>query len=70
LSPAIVAIMPIAFVPVWWAAGIGYILCWSGATQHSGLYEHCPPQLRGSMNGAGEMAAGLSFATVSLTAAI
>lgn len=25
----VAAIMPIAFVPVWWVAGIGYILCWS-----------------------------------------
>ena len=30
------------------------------------IMEHCPPHLRGSMNGAGEMAAGFSFAAVSL----
>ena len=67
----VAAIMPIAFVPVWWVAGIGYILCWSVTPMRYSAFlvyimEHCPPQLRGSMNGAGEMAAGLSFATVSL----
>lgn len=67
----VAAILPIAFVPVWWIAGIGYIFLWGVTPMRYSAFlvyimEHCPPHLRGSMNGAGEMAAGLSFATVSL----
>lgn len=67
----VAALMPIAFVPIWWVAGIGYIFCWSVTPMRYSAFlvyimEHCPPHLRGSMNGAGEMAAGFSFAAISL----
>lgn len=67
----VAAILPIAFVPVWWIAGIGYIFLWGVTPMRYSAFlvyimEHCPPRLRGSMNGAGEMSAGLSFASVSL----
>ncbi len=67
----VAAIMPIAFVPVWWIAGLGYIVLWGVTPARYSAFlvyimERCPPHLRGSMNGAGEMAAGLSFAMISL----
>lgn len=67
----VAALMPIAFVPVWWIAGIGYVFCWSVTPMRYSAFlvyimERCPPHLRGSMNGAGEMAAGFSFAATSL----
>jgi MFS family permease len=60
---------PLAFIPLWPVAGLSYIGAWlSTPVRYSAfmvyIMEHSPPHLRGSMSGAGEMAAGFSFALI------
>jgi MFS family permease len=62
-------LLPIAWVPVWWAAGLGYIAMWLATPVRYAAFmvysmERTPSHLRGSMNGAQEMVAGLSFALI------
>lgn len=65
------ALLPLAYVPVWSAAGLGYI----GATAFTSIrypafllhiMELTPARYRSAMSGAGETAAGLSFALMAL----
>jgi MFS family permease len=62
-------VLPMAFAPVWWVAGIGYIGLGIFTTLRYSTFmvfsmARTPAHLRGSCNGAQEMLAGLSFALV------
>ncbi len=65
-----VAMLPMAFPPTWWVAGLGYMAIWiltpvryASFTVYS--MERTPAALRSTMNGVQEMLAGLSFALIS-----
>jgi MFS family permease len=62
-------VLPMAFAPTWWVAGIGYIGLGIFTTLRYSTFmvfsmARTPAHLRGSCNGAQEMLAGLSFALV------
>lgn len=68
---ACLSILPIALIPVPGAAGLGLIgLMTFTVVRYPAFYvyimERTPDRLRSTMTGAGEMAAGLSFALISL----
>lgn len=63
------SLLPMAWVPVWWVAGLSYIGIWIVTPVRYTAYtvfamERTPPGVRGTMNGAQEMLAGLSFALI------
>jgi MFS family permease len=65
------SILPMAFSPAAWAVGLGYMGVWIVTPVRYAAFmvysmERTPSGLRSTMNGAQEMLAGLSFATISL----
>lgn len=69
---AVISLLPLALIATPWAAGAGFIglLAFTSIrypTFYVFVMERTPPRLRAAMTGAGEMAAGLSFALISLT---
>ncbi len=71
-SVVVLAMLPLAFVPVWWVAGLGYIGVWAVTPVRYAAFmvyvmERSPERLRGSMNGAQELAGGLSFTLIALS---
>jgi predicted MFS family arabinose efflux permease len=63
------SLLPMAWVPIWWVAGLSYIGIWICTPVRYTAYtvfamERTPPGVRGTMNGAQEMLAGLSFAVI------
>ncbi len=68
----VAAMMPMAFAPVWWAAGLGYMAVWIVTPVRYAAFtvyamDRTPHHLRSTMNGAQEMLAGFSFALISFT---
>jgi MFS family permease len=66
------AMVPIALIPVWWVAALGYILIQASTPIRYTAFtlytmERTPPSARGSMNGTQEMMAGFSFALLGYT---
>lgn len=69
---AVLSLLPMALIPSPWAASIGFVglLAFTSIrfpTFYIFMMERTPPRLRAAMTGAGEMAAGFSFALISLT---
>ena len=65
------ALLPIAYFPVWSAAGLGYITAIAFTSIRYPAFllyvmDITPPRYRSAMSGAGETAAGLSFAVMAL----
>ena len=68
---SVLSILPLALIATPWAAGIGFVglLAFTAIrypTSYVFVMERTPPRLRAAMTGAGEMAAGFSFALISL----
>jgi MFS family permease len=68
---SVISMAPLILIPTPAAAGIGFVglLAFTSIrypTFYVFMMERTPPRLRAAMTGAGEMAAGLSFALVSL----
>ncbi len=66
------AMLPMAFAPAWWVAGLGYVFIWLVTPMRYASFtvfslERTPQHLRSTMNGAQEMFAGLSFALISVS---
>lgn len=69
---SVISMAPLILIPTPAAAGIGFVglLAFTSIrfpTFYVFMMERTPPRLRAAMTGAGEMAAGLSFALISLT---
>ena len=69
---AFVSLLPLAFLPTPLAAGAGFVgLLAFTSIRYPAFYiylmERTPPRLRATMTGTGEMAAGFSFAMISLS---
>lgn len=68
---AVLSMLPLALIATPWAAGVGFIglLAFTSIrfpTFYVFVMERTPPRLRAAMTGAGEMAAGFSFALIAL----
>lgn len=68
---AVIALLPLALVPTWQAAGLGFLAMMAGtAVRFPAFYVYMisitPSQMRAVMSGAGEMAGGFSFALIAL----
>lgn len=68
---AVLSLLPMALIPTPWAASAGFVglLAFTSIrfpTFYVFMMERTPPRLRAAMTGAGEMAAGFSFAIISL----
>ena len=66
------AMLPLALIPHWLAAGVGYIAAITFSSMRFPAYlsysmKLVPPRQRAVVAGTGEMAAGLSFAAMSLS---
>lgn len=68
---AVAALLPLALVPTWQAAGAGFLAIMAAtAVRYPSYFVYMmaitPPQMRAVMSGAGEMAGGFSFALIAL----
>jgi MFS family permease len=69
LSIAAFAILPMAWVPVWWVAAAGYIMVWVTTPARYAAFmvfimARTPARLHGTLNGTQEALAGVSFAVI------
>lgn len=68
---AVICLLPVAFVPTWWAAGIGYMGVMAGSSiRYTSFLIYVmamiKPEQRSFLSGINEMTAGLSFAGMAL----
>lgn len=68
---AVLFLLPVAFIPTWWAAGIGYMGVIAGSSiRYTSFLIYVmamiKPEQRSFMSGINEMTAGLSFAGMAL----
>jgi MFS family permease len=68
---AVLFLLPVAFIPTWWAAGIGYMGVMAGSSIRYTAFllyvmSMIKPEQRSLMSGVNEMTAGLSFAAMAL----
>jgi MFS family permease len=68
---AVLFLLPLAFIPTWWAAGIGYMGVMAGSSIRYTSFliyvmSMIKPEQRSFMSGINEMTAGLSFAGMAL----
>ncbi len=68
---AVLFLLPVAFIPTWWAAGIGYMGVMTGSSIRYTTFliyvmSMIKPEQRSLMSGINEMTAGLSFAGMAL----
>lgn len=68
---AVLCLLPLALVPQWWAAGLGYMGIMAGSSIRYTSFmlfamEMVKPEQRSILSGVSEMTAGLSFAVMAL----
>jgi len=68
---AVLFLLPVAFIPTWWAAGIGYMGVMAGSSiRYTSFLIYImamiKPEQRSLMSGINEMTAGLGFAVMAL----
>lgn len=68
---AVLFLLPVAFIPTWWAAGIGYMGVMAGSSiRYTSFLIYImamiKPEQRSFMSGINEMTAGFSFAVMAL----